>query len=46
MAFSARVTRQAPALKGQMALARAAVGALKGLSLARLLKAGTVKLER
>ncbi len=46
VAFSARVTRQAPALKSQMVLARAAVGALKGLTLGRLLKASTVKLER
>jgi len=46
VAFSARVTRQAPALRGQMALARAAVGALQGLSVGRLLKATRVKLER
>ncbi len=46
VAFSTRVARQAPALKGQMALARAAVGALKGMSIGRLLKASQVKLER
>jgi hypothetical protein len=46
IAFSARVARQAPPLKGQMALARAAVGALQGLTIGRLLKATRVRLER
>jgi hypothetical protein len=46
VAFSTRVARQAPPLKGQMALARAAVGALQGLTIGRLLKATRVRLER
>jgi hypothetical protein len=46
VAFSARVARQSPALRGQMALGRAAVAALKGVTIARVLKATGVKLER
>ena len=46
VAFSARVARQSPALKGQMTLGRAAVAALKGVTIARVLKATGVKLER